>query len=276
MEKYGKTLRKIRQNLQITQVEISSGIMSQSNYSKMEKGEIDVPFAKMVELLNRLGMTVNEFLFIHNDYTNPLNRLKSLKPGDRDKMTENIKDLKSLPHPTKREQELLFIFEAFLDVLNNDYEVASEKVIPVWSRLEKHNAWYLYDISLINSILYLFPIDVAESIMTIALNRLEDFKKFRNIHQLSANFQINFILMLMENNQFEKALEYIEELISFSQNQRLYVHLGVSYVRKGILINILKQQEPTEWYGKGFDILDVVDNEILVEELKNEIELYSI
>ena len=276
MEDYGKTLRKIRQNLQITQVEISLGIMSQSNYSKMEKGKIDVPFAKMVELLNRLGMTVNEFLFIHNNYTNPLNRLKSLKPGDKKKMTENIKELKDLPHPTKREQELLFIFEAFLDVLNNDYEAASEKVIPVWNRLEKHNAWYLYDISLINSILYLFPVDVAESIMTIALNRLEDFKSFRNIHQLSANFQINFILMLMENKQFEKALEHIEKLIAFSQKQRLYVHLGVSYVRKGILLDVLKQHDPTEWYKKGFDILDVVDNEILVEELKNEIELYSI
>ena len=276
MEKYGKTLRKIRQNLQITQVEISSGIMSQSNYSKMEKGEIDVPFAKMVELLNRLGMTVNEFLFVHNDYTNPLNRLKRLKSGDRDKMTENIKDLKSLPHPTKREQELLFIFEAFLDVLNNDYEAASEKVIPVWNRLEKHNAWYLYDISLINSILYLFPVDVAESIMTIALNRLEDFKSFRNIHQLSANFQINFILMLMENNQFEEALEHIEELISFSQNQRLYVHLGVSYVRKGLLEDILNQQNPAKWYEKGFDILETADNDSLIEELKNEIKLYSI
>ena len=46
MEKYGKTLRKIRQNLQITQFEISLGIMSQSNYSKMEKGEIDVPLQK--------------------------------------------------------------------------------------------------------------------------------------------------------------------------------------------------------------------------------------
>lgn len=276
MEKYGKTLRKIRQNLQITQVEISLGIMSQSNYSKMEKGEIDVPFAKMVELLNRLGMTVNEFLFIHNDYTNPLNRLKRLKSGDREKMTENIKELKAVPHPTKREQELLFIFEAFIDVLDNDYEAASEKVIPVWNRLEKHNTWYLYDISLINSILYLFPVDVAESIMTIALNRLEDFKSFRNIHQLSANFQINFILMLMENNQFEKALEHIEELISFSQKQRLYMHLGVSYVRKGILLDVLKQHDPTEWYKNGFDILNVVDNEILVEELKNEIELYSI
>ncbi len=118
MENYGMTLRKIRQNLQITQVEISSGIMSQSNYSKMEKGEIDVPFAKMVELLNRLGMTVNEFLFIHNDYTNPLNRLKRLKSGDREKMTENIKELKAVPHPTKREQELLFIYRSLFCVLS--------------------------------------------------------------------------------------------------------------------------------------------------------------
>lgn len=279
MEKYGKTLRKIRETLQITQIEMSNGIMSQSNYSKMEKGEIDVPFARMVELLNRIGMSVNEFLYIHRDYTkdseNQHNRLKSIKPGDKQKMIENINELKAITKPSKRQQELLLIFEAFLLVLDSDYESASEKVEYVWNRLEKHNTWYLYDISIINSILYLFPIDVAESIKNLALERIDDYKNFQNTNQLSANFQINFILMLMENNLYEKALDKTEKLISFSRKKRLYIHLGASYVRKGILLQNLKNEEPTYWFKKGMDILESTNNRALIEELKIEIKRYS-
>lgn len=80
MENYGKTLKKIRESLSITQVDISSEIMSQSNYSKVEKGEIDISFSKMIDLLNRIGMSIDEFLYVHRDYTkNPGNQLKYLK-----------------------------------------------------------------------------------------------------------------------------------------------------------------------------------------------------
>lgn len=61
MENYGKTLKKIPERILLTQVHISAEIMSQSNYSKVEKGEIDIPFSKMIDLLNRLGMSVDEF-----------------------------------------------------------------------------------------------------------------------------------------------------------------------------------------------------------------------
>lgn len=54
------------------------------------------------------------------------------------------------------------------------------------------------------------------------------------------------------------------------------MHLGVSYVRKGILLDVLNQQDSAKWYEKGFDILETAENETLVKELKKEIELYSI
>ena len=94
MENYGKTLKKIRESLSFTQTDISAGIMSQSNYSKVEKGEIDIPFSKMIDLLNRLGMTVDEFLYVHRDYTknpgNQLKRLKQLNAGDEENILKNI------------------------------------------------------------------------------------------------------------------------------------------------------------------------------------------
>lgn len=279
MKKYGKTLKNIRESLLFTQADISAGIMSQSNYSKVEKGEIDIPFSKMIDLLNRLGMTVDEFLYIHRDYTkNPgtqLKRLTKMNTGDKQSIIKNINELKATRNLSQRDQELLLIFEALLLVLKNEYNAAREKVLLIWARLEKHDNWYLYDIQLINSILYLFPIDVAESIVDFALRRLDIYKKFRNINQLSANLQINFLLLLIDNKKYNMALNETEKLISFCMDKRLYVHLGACYVRKGILLVNLGNENPSPWYEKGFGLLKEGNNIGLVQELKNEIKHYT-
>lgn len=279
MENYGKTLKKIRESLSFTQTDISAGIMSQSNYSKVEKGEIDIPFSKMIDLLNRLGMTVDEFLYVHRDYTknpgNQLNRLKQLNAGDEENILKNIEELKAIQNLSQRDQELLLIYEAFLLVLKNDYKAASEKVSRIWKRLEKHDNWYLYDIRLINSILYLFPVDVAESIVDLALKRLNDYKNFRNLNQLAANLQINFLLLLIDNKKYNTALNEIENLISFCIDKKLFRHLGVCYVRKGVLFDNLKKKDSSQWYKKGINLLEKTYNQDLIPELKNEIKHYT-
>lgn len=279
MKNYGQTLKTIREDLLLTQIDMSAGIMSQSNYSKVEKGEIDIPFSKMIDLLNRLGMSVDEFLYIHRDYTknpgNQLKRLNQLNAGDKQSILKNMNELKSEQNLSKRGQELLLIYEALLLVLKNDYSAASNKVLKIWSRLEKYDNWYLNDIRLINSILYLFPIDTAESIVDLALNRLKNYEDFRNLNQLSTNLQINFLLLLIDNKKYNMALNETEKLISFCMDKRLYLHLGACYVRKGILLENLKQNDPSHWYKKGFSLLEAANNEGLVQELKNEIKHYT-
>lgn len=279
MKTYGKTLKKIRESLSLTQIDISAGIMSQSNYSKVEKEEIDIPFSKMIELLNRLGMSVDEFLYIHRDYTknpgNQLHHLQKLNTSDKKNILKNIKELKSIQKLTQQDQELLLIFEAFLLVLDNDYSAAGNKVLKIWNRLEKHDNWYLYDIRLINSILYLFPIDTAESIVDLALKRLKNYDNFRSFHHLSTNLQINFILLLIDNKKNNTALNEIEKTISFCIEKRLFKYLGVCYVRKGIILDNLKKKDSSYWYKKGFNLLENTYNQDLVQELKNEIKHYT-
>jgi len=280
MDNYGKTLKTIRETRLLTQTDMSTGIMSQSNYSKVEKGEIDIPFSKMIELLDRLGMSIDEFLYIHRDYTknpgNQLERLKQLNAGDKQNILKNINELKAIQNPSQQEQELLLIFEALLLVLNNDYEAASKKILRIWNRLEKHDNWYLYDIQLINSILYQFPIDVAEPIVNLALNRLKDYKNYQNINQLSANLRINFLLLLIKNKKYSTALNEIEKLISFCIDKKLYRRLGACYVRKGIILDNFKNKDSCDWYKKGFSILEQTNNKSLVQELKNEIKHYTV
>lgn len=279
METYGLTLKEIRESLNMSQNRLSEGIMSQSNYSKVEKGVIDIPFTKMLDLLERLGMTIDEFLYIHREYKKipgkQLIRLNQLKPGNTAKIRENIHELKAISHPTERENELLAIFEALHFVSDDDYKTASQKASIVWERLKNHDTWYLYDIRLINSILYLFPINTARSIVRLALKRLENYKKLGSVHKLSANIQINYVLLLIENGDYVSALGVVENLIRFSIDHHLYIHLATAYVRKGILLKNLDTGNSSDWYEKGLTLLEVIDNPAITQELKKEIKLHT-
>lgn len=279
MKNYGFTLKQIRKSLNISQKNISNGIMSQSNYSKVEHGEIDIPFTKMVELLNQIGMSVDEFLYIHQDYQkNPgihLNRITRLKAGDAKAIQKNLVELKAIKNPTPREKELLMIFEALALVLENKYQVASKKVTIIWDRLKKHDVWYLYDIHLINSILYLFPIETAGAIVDLALERLKDYQKLRNISKISANLQINYLLLLMNEGEYYHALDLAERLVRFSLDHHLDKHLATAYVRKGILLEILDHPDYVEFYNQGFKLLETMNYLHLIEELKSEQSHYT-
>ena len=66
--KIGSTLYKIHKNLQITQNELSKGIMTQCAYSKIEKSQLQVNAEQFIQLLLKMNISLNEFTFIMNGY----------------------------------------------------------------------------------------------------------------------------------------------------------------------------------------------------------------
>lgn len=280
MNHFGETLRKIRENLALSQAELSSGIMTQSNYSKVEQGKIDIPFSKMVAVLDRVGMSVEEFLYIHHDYSNiqrhTLLNLTNLNYNDVSKLKKYKNEMKKIQNPTVREIELLAIYEALILIAEKeDYESARKKVSFIWNRLEKYNEWYLYDIRLINNILYIFPIETAASIVHSALKQLQKYSSLRGVNNLTASIRVNFITLLMKEGKMTKALREIEKLISYCIQKNLLILLGICYIRKGLLLQLLNKGNTQEWFQKGNLLLDSVQANGIKSELEKEILQYT-
>lgn len=279
MENVGSTLKMIRKSLGLTQKQISADIMSQSNYSKVEKNTIDITFSSAIKVLNRFGMSVDEFVYIHNGYQkNPEKQLISFNKmftNDKEQILKDIKILTKNNERTIRETEVLALNEALYAINENDYDKAKEKVFIIWERLKNHDNWYIYDLRLINSILYIFPVDVAKNIVSLANQRLERYKQFRDISHLSANLYTNYILLLIKNNRLEEALVELKLHISRCVNDHLYLHLGISYIRKGIVLHTVHHEKSYEWYSKGFQILEITNNTRLIADLKQEIKNFT-
>ncbi|OJF92144.1 helix-turn-helix domain-containing protein [Alkalibacterium sp. 20] len=280
MNTIGETLKNIRLSLGFIQSQVCKNIMSQSNYSKVEKGEIDISFSKMVELLNRLDMSVDEFMYIKNDYKkhahSQMSKLKNLKFNDTELIAEYKHRLDRKEKLTTRELEIVAIYDALILIgEKNDFKAAKEKIKPIWERLEKYDNWYLYDIQIINNIIYLFPVNTAVSIGQLAVNQLEKYKEMRGVNNLSISIQMNLLLLLIENGQYEAALDEVDRLIPSCISKNLTMHLAVCYVRKGLLMELLSQTGSEEWYDNGYKLLEIMQNDKLKKELQKEVSQYK-
>ena len=65
----GETLKKIRMSKKYTQKFVTEGIISQSTYSKIERGEVEPTYSKFMALLKRLDVSPEEFNYLSNDHS---------------------------------------------------------------------------------------------------------------------------------------------------------------------------------------------------------------
>ena len=68
MKMYGETLRGIRKQKGLSMQELAEGICSVSFLSKFERGHSDIALGLFTRILEKLMVSIDEFLYIHNDY----------------------------------------------------------------------------------------------------------------------------------------------------------------------------------------------------------------
>ena len=69
--KLGITLRKIRKGKQISLCSIADSNLSKSQISRFERGESEISCIRLINILDKLHVTLDEFLILHDDdYTN--------------------------------------------------------------------------------------------------------------------------------------------------------------------------------------------------------------
>ena len=69
--KLGITLRKIRKGKKISLSSIADSNLSKSQISRFERGESEISCIRLINILDKLHVTLDEFLILHDDdYTN--------------------------------------------------------------------------------------------------------------------------------------------------------------------------------------------------------------
>lgn len=276
-------IKKVRKNRGFSQAYLVEGIISQGAYSKFEAGLRDLDTTVYLQILNRLNIPLDEFEFIQNDYSY----------GEKQTIIKtffsmNYNNIEKLKHLEKESIQFLAIHEDIdikeiqlickaLVVLyeTQDLEQAKQIIKPIWERISKYDQWYLNDICMVNTILFLFPVDTAVAFTKNVLNRLQHYQDFKGIEKLKIGYNINLALLLIKNADFQQALTIIEDSLSNYKKKMNHTILALHFSRKALCQFHLDQLQFKLEFEKACDLLLLYDDFEFLERIQEEYNYYS-
>ena len=153
---------------------------------------------------------------------------------------------------------------------NNNIDKARLYAENVWHRMEQLDTWYLSDLRLINSILFMFPIETAMTITKFALSQLYKYKQHSLFKKLLLPFKYNLVHLLIRENQLKKAYKINEELIEDFKKEKAFFQLSLCYLRKGLLQEKLGIGNNINYIERAYQIPHLFDDQELQKQLEDE------
>lgn len=233
---------------------------------------------KFENVLSNLGIDYEELKFIHHSYNYDakvaiVKQFNNLKFIDELILKEIIASsesyLENIEDPQIR--DILLVSLGFLAIKKeNNFELASIYADEVWNRLQTLDTWYLADIRLLNSILFFFTIETAISITQLAIKQLNKYQALHDYKKLVYPFKHNLVQLLIREKNWLGAYQINEELIVAFKEEKAYVQIALTYLRKGLLQKKLEMEDEIDFIEKSFVIATVLDDEKLHIQLETE------
>jgi len=278
----GIYIKRLRKNKCYTQKYVGEGVLSQSAYSKFEAGISDIHSEAFIQILDRLDMSLEEVLYISNGYC--LKEVKdlvhsffSLPYNNLDSLHQLVVEIEQYP---EYENNILLndirtVCFALIELYaTHDILAARTIVEPVWKRLSLLNNWYLTDIRLINSILYLFPNDTAIELTRNVLKQLDRYKGFQDSGRLMITFKINLSLLLIKEKNFEVASDILTDALIKHKKEMLFSSLAICLGRLSICNHALGKSISDDYLNQAEQLLKIYDHEDLWRKIKEEYTYY--
>mgnify|MGYP005752344983 CR=1 FL=1 len=279
----GKEIKNLRQDLGISQSELSDGICTQSQISKIEKGEV-YPLANTLYFIaEKLGVDVNYFYELatipHLEY------VKAVKDQVRKALnTYNYPEVYNIIEGEKKNP--LFANNR----KNKQFLLWNEGICVFYMKKEKNKALQLLEEALevtkmTNKLIGEREIEIINSIGIIysesgeyskAIERFNvsynHYNKLPFIHDYTIKNKIlyNTAMALTKNKQYHEAIEISKEGIQWCLNNNSIYLLGSLYYHVGYNHSLLSEKEISiEYYNKALTIFELQQNVKFIAHINN-------
>lgn len=246
---FGQTFKFVRTLHAVKQVDVAKNILARSSISQIEVGNQIPSYTNAINLLNNLGISVQEFEYIRNGYKlTPLEDLiYKFETLSDSSQTEDIKNLLAQANKlnkTINSQNITNIIQVLTALLHvDDY---SEKqlgsvVEPVWQDLSRFDSWTVLDIYLVNNILFFFDKEAATHIIDFSLEMIDS--KFPHLLLLKNAFLLNSSYLSIIKNEKSDAVHRLNESVIISKKMHRYDLYLFSLIRLSIISDDLSKAQ---------------------------------
>lgn len=254
----GETISRIRKEKNISIKDLCGEHLSRSAYTRFVNGETDTSANNFLYFLEQLHVTLNEFMFIQNDYSlsdaeTYLIKLNSIVlEGNSEGILAIQKECKLLSENEKdKYYHISLLCDIYISRLEN--KPFKEKVITeIKDYLMNVDTWTHYELGLFNNSMFIFEIEIIEILLNRVLNSIERYKVVRNYTNESFIMLTNILNIYLSSGEIVRATK----LFKILANQ----DLSEDFVKERLLFQ----------FWKGI-ILLVAQNDLEGHEIVNQV-----
>ncbi len=214
--KLGITLRKVRKGKQVSLCSVADEHLSKSQISRFERGESEISCIRLINILDKLHISLDEFLVIHNNDLTKTESLATLMQYIRKQyLSQNIDDITSLLSNSSKYDLNNFektMVKSILHTLDNNIFPSKEELLELTDYLFKVDKWGYYEIILLGNCArtinynsyYLLTKEMLKNYIYSSLNKTNK--------RLVAQLAINCLILSTDNEEFSNCTYLTNEI----------------------------------------------------------------
>ena len=265
--KLGITLRKVRKGKQISLCSVADEHLSKSQISRFERGESEISCIRLINILDKLHITLDEFLVLHNeDYTNTELFANLVQYIRKQYSSQNIKNIAALlsdsSHYTLNSFEKTMI-KSILHTMDSSIIPSNKELLQLTDYLFKVEKWGYYEITLLGNCVqtinynsyFLLTKEMLNNYIYSSLNKTNK----RIVTQLA----INCLILNVDKEEFSNCTYLITEIKALLDNELNFYEQTVFLYATGYFEFKRHSDSGVEKMKQAIQVLDILGEDKL-------------
>ena len=265
--KLGITLRKVRKGKQISLCSVADEHLSKSQISRFERGESEISCIRLINILDKLHITLDEFLALHNeDYTNAELFANLVQYIRKQYSSHNIKNIAALLSDSSLYTLNSFektMIKSILHTMDSSIIPSNKELLQLTDYLFKVEKWGYYEITLLGNCVrtinynsyFLLTKEMLNNYIYSSLNKTNK----RIVTQLA----INCLILSVDKEEFSNCTCLITEIKALLDNELNFYEQTVFLYATGYFEFKRHSDSGIEKMKQAIQVLDILGEDKL-------------
>lgn len=234
IENLGKTLRIVRKNKKVSINKIADNYLSKSQISRFERGESEITCTRLFNILDKLNITVDEFLSLHNSHD--VNFIALTKYIREEYSLQNHKNIKKLLKNNSKFNIGTFektMIKSILYTVDPSFKPSNSELSELIDYLFKVENFGYYEIILLGNCAYTLPYPSFFLITKELIKNYIPSTQNKTNKKFVTQVSINCLILSIDNKKFKNCDFLIKEINYLLDNELNYYEKTVFHYAKG-------------------------------------------
>lgn len=265
--KLGITLRKVRNGKQISICSVADEHLSKSQISRFERGESEISCIRLINILDKLHITLDEFLILHDeDYTKTGSFANLVQYIRKQYSSQNFNNIQSLLSDTSSYPLNSFektMVKSILHTMDSRVIPSDDELLQLTDYLFKVEKWGYYEIILLGNCVrtinyssyFLLTKEMLNNYIYSSLNKTNK----RIVTQLA----INCLILSIDKEEFSNCSYLISEIKTLLNNELNFYEQTVFLYATGYYEFKCQSGTGIEKMKQAIQVLDILGEDKL-------------